>query len=241
MITSENDSNFGVITSIKGSLIEVRGLEVEIRLHDLIKISKYNILAEVIQIHPNHIVAQCFDNTQKLRLKDKVISLQESLSMELGPGLLTNVFDGIQRPLKEIFNHYKEGALNRGIEFSPLSRTKKWHFRPLRKINEIVNSGDIIGTVQETPIIEHKIMVPPGSSGKISFIVEEGDYTIIDEIYCLGVNEQKLSFPMLQKWPISRTRPYSSKLKPFKPLITGTRIIDLLFPIAMGGTFAIPG
>ncbi|MFX1488898.1 MAG: V-type ATP synthase subunit A [Promethearchaeota archaeon] len=241
MNTSENSSNYGEITSIKGSLIEVKGLEVDIRLHDLIKVSKYNILSEVIQIYPDHIVAQCYDNTQKLRLYDKVVSLQESLSMELGPGLIANVFDGIQRPLKKIFNHYKEGNLKRGTEFPSLSRTKKWHFKPLRNINEIVNNGDIIGTVQETPIIEHKIMVPPGKFGKISFITKEGDYTIIDEIYRLEVNTQEHSFSMLQKWPITRLRPYKRKVKAFKPLITGTRVIDLLFPIAKGGTFAIPG
>ena len=237
----EDGSKYGIIQSIKGSLIEVKGLEGEIRLHDLIKITKYNIIGEVIQIYSNYIVAQCFDNTQSLKLNDKVINLQESLSMELGPGLLTNVFDGIQRPLKKIFNQNQDGKLNRGIEFSPLSRTKKWHFKPLRNVNEIVNSGDIIGTVQETPIIEHKIMVPPGSFGKISFIAGEGDYTIIDEIYRLGGNDKELSFSMLQKWPIFKTRPYNTKIKPFKPLITGTRVIDLLFPIAMGGTFAIPG
>ncbi|MFW9865326.1 MAG: V-type ATP synthase subunit A [Candidatus Thorarchaeota archaeon] len=241
MNTSENSTNYGEITSIKGSLIEVKGLEVDIRLHDLIKVIKYNILSEVIQIYPNHIVAQCYDNTQKLRLYDKVVSLQESLSMELGPGLIANVFDGIQRPLKKIFNHYKEGNLKRGTEFPSLSRTKKWHFKPLRNINEMVNNGDIIGTVQESPIIEHKIMVPPGKFGRISYINKEGDYTIIDEIYRLDVNSQEHSFSMLQKWPITRLRPYRRKVKAFEPLITGTRVIDLLFPIAKGGTFAIPG
>ncbi|MFW9876702.1 MAG: V-type ATP synthase subunit A [Candidatus Thorarchaeota archaeon] len=241
MTTSENISNYGLITSIRGSLIEVKGVEVEVRLHDLIKISKYNILSEVIQIYPDYIVAQCYDSTQRLRLNDKVICLQEPLSMELGPGLLTNVYDGIQRPLKKIFNHFKEGKLKRGIQFSPLSRTKKWHFRPLRKTSEIVSSGDIIGVVQETPTIEHKIMVPPDVFGNISYIIEEGDYTIIDEIFRIENDGKEKSFSMLQKWPISRSRPYKRKVKPFKPLITGTRVIDLLFPIAKGGTFAIPG
>ncbi|MFX1324946.1 MAG: V-type ATP synthase subunit A, partial [Promethearchaeota archaeon] len=217
------------------------GLEIEVRLHDLIKIIKYNILSEVIQIFPNYIVAQCYDNTQSLKLYDKVIYLQEPLSMELAPGLLTNVFDGIQRPLKKIFSHFKEGELKRGIAFSPLSRTKKWHFKPLRKIEETVNSGDLIGSVQETTSIEHKIKVPPGFFGKITYIADEGDFTIIDEIYRLEVNDKEKSFSMLQKWPINRKRPYKRKIKPFKPLITGTRVIDLLFPIAKGGTLAIPG
>ncbi|MFW9772814.1 MAG: V-type ATP synthase subunit A, partial [Candidatus Thorarchaeota archaeon] len=212
-----------------------------VRLHDLIKVIKYNILSEVIQIYPKYIVAQCYDNTQRLRLNDKVIYLEEPLSMELAPGLLTNVFDGIQRPLKKIFNHYKEGELKRGITFSPLSRTKKWHFKPLRKIEETVKSGDLIGSVQETTTIEHKIKVPPGFFGKITYIADEGDFTIIDEIYRLEEDDKEKSFSMLQKWPINRKRPYKRKIKPFKPLITGTRVIDLLFPIAKGGTFAIPG
>ncbi|MFW9971390.1 MAG: V-type ATP synthase subunit A [Candidatus Odinarchaeota archaeon] len=241
MMELEKYSKFGVIKSIKGSLIEVKGLEDEIRLHDLIKITKYNILSEVIQIYPDYIVAQCYDDTHRLKLNDKVINLQRPLSMELGPGLLANIFDGIQRPLETIFQHFKEGQLERGVEFSPLSRTKKWHFIPLRKLGEHLNSGDIIGTVQETKIINHKIMIPPDDIGKISFIVEEGDYTIIDEIYRLESNGIEKSFTLMQKWPINKRRPFTKKIQPFEPLITGTRIIDLLFPIAKGGTFGVPG
>ncbi|MFX1303649.1 MAG: V-type ATP synthase subunit A, partial [Promethearchaeota archaeon] len=191
--------------------------------------------------YPDYIVAQCYDDTHRLKLNDKVINLQKPLSMELGPGLLANVFDGIQRPLVTIFQHFKEGQLERGIEFSPLSRTKKWHFIPLRKSGEDMISGDIIGTVQETKIIKHKIMVPPGDSGRLSFIVEEGDYSITDEIYCLKRNGTENSFTLMQKWPINKRRPFSKKIKPYEPLITGTRIIDLLFPIAKGGTFGVPG
>ncbi|MFX1503530.1 MAG: V-type ATP synthase subunit A, partial [Promethearchaeota archaeon] len=241
MMELEKYSKFGLIKSIKGSLIEVKGLEDEIRLHDLIKITKYNILSEVIQIYPDYIVAQCYDDTHRLKLNDKVINLQRSLSMELGPGLLANIFDGIQRPLETIFHHFKQGQLERGIDFSPLSRTKKWHFIPLRKLGEDMNSGDIIGTVQETKIINHKIMIPPGEIGKISFIVEEGDYTIIDEIYRLESNGIEKTFTLMQKWPINKRRPFTKKIQPFEPLITGTRIIDLLFPIAKGGTFGVPG
>ncbi|MFX0030527.1 MAG: V-type ATP synthase subunit A [Candidatus Hermodarchaeota archaeon] len=240
-MTFNEQSKYGLIKSIKGSLVEVKGLENEIRLHDLIKITKYNILSEVIQIYPNYIIAQCYDDTQKLKLNDKVVSLHQPLSMELGPGLLANVFDGIQRPLETIFRHFERGQLERGIEFPPISRTKKWHFIPLQKPNEDMISGDVIGTIQETKSINHKIMVPPENYGKLSFIVEEGDYSVIDEIYCLKKNGKEKSFTLMQKWPINIRRPFKKRIKPYEPLITGTRIIDLLFPIAKGGTFGVPG
>ncbi|MFX0007014.1 MAG: V-type ATP synthase subunit A [Promethearchaeota archaeon] len=237
----EEETKYGIIKSIKGSLVEVKGLENEIRLHDLIKITKYNILSEVIQIYPDYIVAQCYDDTYRLKLNDKVINLKRPLSMELGPGLLANVFDGIQRPLEAIFQKFKNGQLERGIEFSPLSKTKQWHFIPIRKLGKFLNSGDVVGTVQETKNIIHKIMVPPENSGKLSFIVEEGDYTVIDEIYRLKRDNDEKSYTLMQKWPINKRRPFTKKIKPFEPLITGTRIIDLLFPIAKGGTFGVPG
>ncbi|MFW9825455.1 MAG: V-type ATP synthase subunit A, partial [Candidatus Thorarchaeota archaeon] len=188
-----------------------------------------------------YIVAQCYDDTHRLKLNDKVINIHRPLSMELGPGLLANIFDGIQRPLETIFQHFKDGQLERGIEFSPLSKTKKWHFIPTRKLGEDLSRGEVIGTVQETKEIIHKIMIPPEFSGNLSFIVEEGDYTLIDEIYRLknGIKEQ--SFTLMQKWPINKRRPFAKKIKPSEPLITGTRIIDLLFPIAKGGTFGVPG
>jgi len=233
--------NTGYVSAIIGSLIKIKGLENHVRLHDLVKISNYQILGEVIQIYSDHIIAQCFENTIRVKLNEEVINLNEPLSMELAPGLISNVFDGIQRPLEEVFKNFASGGLERGIKFPPLSRTKKWHFIPLRKIKDKINSGDIIGTVQETQNFEHKIMVPPYHSGTLSFISDEGDYTIIDEIYKLKINSQEKSFSMMQKWPITVNRPYTMKENPNEPLITGMRVIDLLFPIAKGGTTAIPG
>jgi V/A-type H+-transporting ATPase subunit A len=238
---SHNGLNSGYISAIIGSLIKVKGLEDQVRLHDLVKISNHQILGEVIQIYSNHIIAQCFENTVKVKLNEEVINLKEPLSMELAPGLLSNVFDGIQRPLEKVFKNIESGGLERGIKFPPLSRTKKWHFIPVRKINDNVSGGDIIGTVQETQFLEHRIMVPPSFSGILSYITEEGDYTILDEIYRLKINSQEKAFSMLQKWPITVNRPYTQKENPNEPLITGIRVIDLLFPIAKGGTAAIPG
>jgi len=241
MTEFEDNLNQGFISAIHGTLIEVKGLKEQIRLYDLIKIANHNILSEVIQISKDFVIAQCFESTSNLKLKEKVIILGEPLSMELAPGLLAHVFDGIQRPLELAFQKYKEGTLKKGLEFQPLSRKKKWHFIPIKKLNEKVLGGDVIGTVQETQIIEHKILSPYNSSGTLSFIAKEGDYTIIEEIYRLKKNNEEKSLCMLQKWPVTKGRPFKKRLTPNKPLLTGMRTIDLLFPIAMGGTFAVPG
>ncbi len=241
MTKFEENSQYGYISAIIGSLIKIKGLEDSIRLNDLIKVQNYNILGEVIQIYSNHIVAQCFESTTNLKINDKIISLNEPLSMELAPGLLGHIFDGIQRPLEEAFKRSKGGGLDRGLELPSLSREKKWHFVPQKKVNDIVHGGDIIGTVKETQLFDHIIMVPPNITGKLSYIVAEGDYTIIDEIYRLKKDGVEKSLSMLQKWPITKVRPYTRRLHPKIPLITGIRVIDLLFPITKGGTFGVPG
>jgi V/A-type H+-transporting ATPase subunit A len=233
--------NQGYISAIIGSLIKVKGLENDARLNDMIKISNHNILAEIIQIFSDHVVAQCFENTMNIKLNEKVENLNEPLSMELAPGLISSVFDGIQRPLERIFENFNSGELERGIKYPSISREKKWHFIPLRKLGDEVKGGDIIGSVKETNHIDHKIMVPPESTGTISFIANEGDYTITEEIYKIKNHNHERSYPMLQKWPITRSRPYKRKENPSEPLITGIRVVDLLFPIVKGGTTAIPG
>lgn len=241
---TESDENIqtGIISAINGTLIEVKGLENSVKLHELVKISRYNILGEVIQIFSNHIVAQCYENTNNLHLNEKVVGLQEALSMELAPGLLSNIFDGIQRPLKEIYEGIAQsGFLKRGTQVPSLSRTKKWHFKPQKKVGDKVSPGDVIGAVQETPLISHKIMVPHQISGEIVSIVKEGEYTIIEEIYVLKTGEKDESMKMLQKWPVTESRPFRARMKPQRPLMTGLRVIDLLFPIAKGGTVAVPG
>ncbi|MHA1884240.1 MAG: hypothetical protein ACW96S_04250 [Promethearchaeota archaeon] len=225
------ETNKGYISAINGSLVNIRGLENSVKIHSLIKVEKHDILAEVIQIFPDHIIAQCFENTMKVKLNEKVVGLNEPLSMELGPGLIASVFDGIQRPLEKVFEDMDSGKLDRGIKYPPLSREHEWHFIPLRKVNEEVDEGDIIGTVQETEALEHKIMVPPKKSGKISYIAEEGDFTIIDVIYRLSDEGNEKSFSMLQKWPVTNNRPFKKKENPNTPLITGTRVIDKYPPI----------
>jgi V/A-type H+-transporting ATPase subunit A len=241
MIRSKETSNIGLISAIKGTLIEIKGLENIVKLHDLIKVSSHKILGEIIQIYVDHIVAQCYENTNNLKLNDEVLYLNEPLSMELGPGLLSGVFDGIQRPLDETFkSSERKGFISRGLEIPALSRTKKWSFKPLKKIGDLVYYGDTIGTVQETPSIIHKILVPI-KSGNITSIVEKGEYTVTDDIYSLSYKNQERSFNLIQKWPVTKSRPYKARIIPSEPLLTGIRVIDLLFPIAKGGTVAVPG
>ena len=242
MISPKNEDEKGYISAVNGSLIEVKGIEKLIKLHDLVKIVKHNILGEVIQISADHVLVQCYEQTNNLKLREEVLSLQEPLSMELAPGLLGNIFDGIQRPLDQIYHILQgTGYLKRGIELPSLSREKIWHFVPLKELGESIDEGDIVGTVMETPSIEHKIMVPIGVAGKLSYIVEEGDFHINDEIFRVRMENEEKSFNMIQKWAVSKKRSYISRILPEEPLITGIRIIDLLFPIVKGGTVAVPG
>jgi len=242
LIKSNENSDSGYISGINGAILEIKGLKKDVGLHDLIKITSENILAEIIQIFPDYAIAQCYENTIRLKLFDKISNLYQPLSLELGPGLLSNIFDGIQRPLNGIYeqsNHY--GFIKRGVETDSLSKNKKWHFVPKVSLGEILYTGDIVGIVQETPLIEHRIMVPPDESGKVSFIEKDGDYTIEEDIYCLTKLGNEKSFNMTQKWPIYKKRPFKRKILPNQPFLTGIRVIDLLFPIAKGGTVALPG
>ncbi len=238
----EFEQKEGYISEINGSIIKVKGIETKVRLHDLVKIKRHNILGEVIQIYSEYIVAQCYEHTYNVKLHEKVVNLQEPLSMELGPGLLGNIFDGIQRPLDEALSKSDlKGFLDRGLELNSLSRTKKWKFTPLKRIGDFVKMGDIIGIVKETPSIDHKIMVPPNISGKIEYISKEGNYKISEVTYRLSRDSEVKSFNMIQKWPVIDSRPYERKIPLSEPLLTGLRVIDLLFPVAKGGTVAVPG
>ncbi|MEJ2251590.1 MAG: LAGLIDADG family homing endonuclease, partial [Candidatus Lokiarchaeota archaeon] len=246
MQESKRELKKGYISAINGSLIHIKGFQGQnfqehVRLHDLVKVDKQNIMGEIIQIYSKYVAAQCFENTDNLKLYQEVTYLNEPLSMELGPGLLSNVFDGIQRPLDKIFEKAKSGFLERGVEIPSLSRTKKWHFKPTKKEGEKVVSGDVVGIVQETPAITHYIMIPNGISGEISYIVEEGEYTVTENIYNIKTEKDEKKFDMIQKWPVTKNRPFSKKLSPTRPLITGQRVVDLLFPVAKGGTVAVPG
>ena len=231
----------GYISEINGSLITVKGLEKEVRLHDLVKVTRENILAEVIRIYSDRINAQCFEDTSSLNLNEEVIALNEPLSMELGPGLISNVFDGIQRPLDEIFEQERSGFIKRGIDIPALSREKKWHFKPIKSLGDKVKGGDVVGTVEETEAITHYILVPPNIEGELTQIRQEGDYIVDEDLYSIKGEKKEHTLNMIQKWPVTKRRPVSERLSLDRPLVTGQRVVDLLFPVAKGGTVAVPG
>ncbi|MCP4761680.1 MAG: V-type ATP synthase subunit A [archaeon] len=230
----ESKKSIGKIISIDGPVVGIAGL-IGPKVGDIVKIGNKRLVGEVIKLIGKKAIAQCYDYTEGLKIYEPVENTNFPLSMELGPGLLNTIFDGIQRPLEKIDSFIKSG-----LEILPLSREKKWNFKPLKKIGDQVSQGDIIGEVQETKTLIHKIMVPFGLKGKISSI-EEGGFTLEDEIYTIIDDNKKNSLTMLQKWSIRNSRPYRTHIYPDSPLVTGMRVVDLLYPVARGGSVAIPG
>jgi V/A-type H+-transporting ATPase subunit A len=198
------------------------------------------LIGEILEIHEDRASIQVYEETSGLGPGEPVVSTKAPLSVELGPGLIENIFDGIQRPLQEM-REASGNNITRGIKINALNREKKWRFVPTVKSGDNVSGGDIIGTVQENEVFEHRILVPIGIEGTIESI-QEGDFTIEETVAMLKDKKGSIkALTMLQKWPVRKERPYKEKLSPTEPLITGQRIIDTLFPIASGGVAAIPG
>ena len=225
----------GKIIKVSGPLVVAEGMD-EANVYDVVNVSNDRLIGEIIEMRGDKASIQVYEETTGIGPGDPVWSLGEPLSVELGPGLLENMFDGIQRPLESL-REVAGDFLSRGTEVKSLDRNKKWYFTPIVKIGDMVVQGDVIGTVQETPVVLHKIMVPPGISGTVTEI-KEGEFTIVDDI-CTLDGTKKLQ--MMQKWPVRRGRGYQRKLNPTVPLLTGQRVIDTFFPVAKGGTAAIPG
>ena len=229
----------GRIIRISGPVIEADGMR-GAKMYDVVRVGEENLIGEIIRLKEDNAIIQVYEDTNGLQPGENVISTGEPLSVELGPGLLTNIYDGIQRPLPDIMKITGD-FIARGIEAPALDRKKKWHFKPTAKPGDIVNSCDVIGEVQETSIITHKIIIPPNLKGKILKIEKEGDYTIIDDICLISTDNGDIKLQMMQKWPVRMPRPVDKKYDPSIPLVTGQRIIDTFFPVAKGGTAAIPG
>ena len=209
-------------------------------MFDVVRVSDSKLIGEIIEMHGDRASIQVYEETSGLGTGEPVESTGEPLSVELGPGLIEGIFDGIQRPLEKI-RELVGNSLVRGIEVPALDRDKKWHFVPKVKPGDKVVGGDILGTVQETEIVEHRIMVKPGVVGTVKAIAE-GDYTVTEQIGSIETaNGDELSVTLMQKWPVRRGRPFEKKLAPNVPLVTGQRVVDTLFPIAKGGVAAIPG
>lgn len=231
--------NSGTIIKVSGPLVVASGMR-QANMFDVVKVSDMRLIGEIIEMHGDKASIQVYEETSGLRTGESVESTGEPLSVELGPGLIGSIFDGIQRPLKEIMK-ISGNNLARGVEVFSLNRDKLWHFIPAADVTDTVSGGDVIGTVEETDVVLHKIMIPPSLSGTVKSIAE-GDYKVNDTVAVIideKGNEHNIT--LMQKWPVRKGRPYSKKLSPEMPLVTGQRVIDSFFPIAKGGVAAIPG
>ena len=228
----------GKVIKVSGPLVVAEGME-DANVYDVVEVSDNKLIGEIIEMRGDRASIQVYEETTGIGPGDDVYSTGSPLSIELGPGMLEQMFDGIQRPLEAL--QAKAGDfLLRGVSVSPLDREKRWDFVPTVNVGDEVSEGNIIGTVQETTVVSHKIMVPPAVSGKIVEILP--GYHTVDEIICkIETDDGIKELNMIQKWPVRRGRPYSRKLDPIRPLVTGQRIIDTFFPVAKGGAAAIPG
>ncbi len=229
----------GVIKKVAGPLVIAEGMR-DANMYDVVRVSGQRLMGEIIEMHQDQASIQVYEETAGLGPGEPVESVGMPLSAELGPGLIGRIYDGILRPLDDIMKVTGSNLLQRGVEVPALSRERKWHFTPYVKAGDCVEAGDVIGTVQETPVVLHKIMVPPDMSGTI-LSIEEGDYTVEETAVSLQTREGVKPLTLMQKWPVRFGRPYKKKLAPQMPLITGQRVIDTLFPIAKGGVAAVPG
>lgn len=229
----------GVIKKVAGPLVIAEGMR-DCNMFDVVHVSIMNLIGEVIEMHGDRASIQVYEETSGLGPGEPVVSTGNQLSVELGPGLIESIYDGIQRPLDDIMK-VSGNNLSRGISVPALKRDKVWQFDAVAKVGDKVTGGDVIGTVQETEIVLHKIMVPADVSGVIKEI-NSGEYKVTDTVAIVeDENGEKHELSLMQKWPVRIGRPYKQKLSPDMPLITGQRVIDTLFPIAKGGVASVPG
>ena len=230
----------------KGKIIRVAGPVVEAEemagaiMYELVEVGEGKLIGEIIRLEGEHATIQVYQNTSMIKVSEPVLGTGSLLSVELAPGLVGNVFDGIQRPL-EVLRALTGAFIKPVTGVTPLSKEKKWYFKPKVEVGAKLVGGDIVGTVQETDLVEHRILVQPLMRGALENISPEGDYTITEPIATLDASGAKTEITMLQKWPVRKSRPYTQRLPPSVPLITGQRIIDSFFPIAKGGSASIPG
>lgn len=228
----------GKVIKVSGPLVVAEGME-EANVYDVVLVSENRLIGEIIEMRGDRASIQVYEETTGIGPGEVVYTTGYPLSVELGPGLIEEMFDGIQRPLDKM--RAMEGDfLKRGSDVVALDRNKKWDFEPQVQVGDKVEEGDLLGTVQENPVVVHKIMVPPGVGGEVKKI-EAGQFSVTDTVVVLDVEGEELELDMIQRWPVRKGRPYSTKLDPTIPLITGQRVIDTFFPVAKGGTAAIPG
>ena len=229
----------GTIVSVSGPLVTAKGME-EANIQDICRVGELGLIGEVIDMRGDVASIQVYEETSMVGPGEDVITTGEPLAVELGPGMISQMFDGIQRPLDSFLEKTDSNFLERGVEVDPLDREAKWDFEPRVEVGDEVVAGDIVGVVQESAVIEHRIMVPYGVEGTIESI-EAGTFKLEDKLYTVKTEDGVKVFNMIQKWPVRRGRPVAQKLNPVEPLVTGQRVIDTLFPVAKGGAATVPG
>ena len=228
----------GTIKKVAGPLVIATGMR-DANMFDVVHVSDQMLTGEIIEMHGDEASIQVYEETSGLGPGEPVVSTGVPMSVELGPGLITSIYDGIQRPLDAIMKVCGNN-LKRGIHVDSLDREKKWNFVPTAEIGEEVSGGDVLGTVHETEVVEQKIMVPPDVKGKVKEL-KSGEFTVTETIAVIETEKGDREIQLMQRWPVRKSRPYTEKLRPDKPLITGQRVVDAFFPIAKGGTAAVPG
>ena len=222
-----------------GPLVIAEGMR-DANMFDVVRVSNQRLIGEIIEMHGDEASVQVYEETSGLKPGEPVESMEVPLSVELGPGLIASIYDGIQRPLDDIMKVTGGNSLKRGVEVPALKRDKKWNFVPVAKVGDEVEGGDVLGTVKETIVVEQKIMVPPNVKGKVKEI-KSGEFTVEEVVCVLETENGDKELTMMQKWPVRKGRPYQKKLPPKQPLVTGQRVVDCMFPIAKGGVAAVPG
>lgn len=228
----------GTIKKVAGPLVIAEGMR-DANMFDVVRVSSQRLIGEIIEIHGDEASIQVYEETSGLGPGEPVESMGVPMSVELGPGLITSIYDGIQRPLDDIMK-ISGNNLKRGVEVASLKRDKKWEFVPAAKAGDEVEAGDVLGTVQETIVVQQKIMVPYGVKGTVKEI-KAGAFTVEEVVAVIATEKGDKELMMMQRWPVRKGRPYQKKLPPVKPLVTGQRVIDTFFPIAKGGVAAVPG
>lgn len=229
----------GKIIKVSGPLVVAEGMD-EANIYDVVKVGEKGLIGEIIEMRGDKASIQVYEETSGIGPGDPVITTGEPLSVELGPGLIESMFDGIQRPLDAFLEAAKSPFLIKGVSVKALNRTKKWEFTPVVKAGDIVSAGDVVGTVQETAVVLHKIMVPYGVEGTIKEI-KSGEFTVDETVAVIATEKGDKEITLMQKWPVRKGRPFASKLNPTDPMTTGQRVIDTFFPVAKGGAAAVPG
>jgi V/A-type H+-transporting ATPase subunit A len=233
----------GRVVKVAGPLVVAENMS-GAKMYDMVFVSDYRLMGEIIELKGDRASIQVYEETGGIGPGDPVYPTGMPLSVELGPGLLTTIYDGVQRPLERIKEKVGD-FITRGVHVPGLDREKKWHFVPKVREGETVGEGDVVGVVQETSLIEHRLLVPPGIKSARVLEIKEGEFTVEDVVYVLEVEEGgrkvRKEFTMIQKWPVRKPRPYREKLPPKIPMYTGQRVIDTFFPIAKGGTGCVPG